>query len=647
MKRNVFQLVNAILFTVVFSFLITLNTANTQGYFYKEVPIADVADKDKISFAMYTVHNNIMKMMVQLYPLADEDSRLVYLEIKDGNKWKRILEETVRENEYGLYNAKAWNLQFRVENWDQTKDWPYRVVALDGKASYEGLIRHDPIEKEEIVVAAFTGNSRWDQGPRQDLVDAIKFQDPDLLFFSGDQVYHHTCHLAEWLIFGRDFGEIIKDRPTVSLPDDHDVGQGNLWGSSGKKAERIGGPDGGYLQTPQYVREVEFAQTANLPDPYDPTPVQRGISVYYTSLNVGGIDFAIIEDRKFKTSPLEAHPWLNRYKRPDHPPLGSDLDSLDAPDASLLGQRQLNFLNQWGTDWQDAQMKCVLSATIFCHATTTGYPDRNIKGWIDMDVNGWPQTGRNKALNTIRKSYAFMLAGDQHLGTVVQHGIDEFGDAGYSFSVPSIVNHHPRRWEPPYPAERSIEGPLEHLGDYYEELGNRITMYAHANPDAFEQPIETLHPRTKMATGHGIVRFNKVNRTITMECWPRGMDPQDPEAQQYPGWPFTIEQTDNYGREAKAYLPALKMVGEMDPVVQVIKAKNKEVIYTLRIKGKEFQPKVFAKGKYDVIIGEGENRKTLRSIKARKNGKQKVIEVTLQMQKYDKSTGKHIKRLAE
>jgi hypothetical protein len=48
---------------------------------------------------------------------------------------------------------------------------------------------------------------------------------------------------------------------------------------------------------------IQPTQVSHLPDPYDPTPVQQGITVYYTELNLGGISFAILEDRKFKSAP--------------------------------------------------------------------------------------------------------------------------------------------------------------------------------------------------------------------------------------------------------------------------------------------------------------------------------------------------------
>ena len=49
----------------------------------------------------------------------------------------------------------------------------------------------------------------------------------------------------------------------------------------------------------------------------------------------------------------------------------------------------------------------------------------------DHDSNSWPQTGRNKALRAIRKGLAVHIAGDQHLGSTIQYGIDDWNDAGF------------------------------------------------------------------------------------------------------------------------------------------------------------------------------------------------------------------------
>ncbi len=590
------------------------------------VTIPQVAKKDQICFTMYTVQNRTLKMMVQLYPLAKNDSRDVVLEVKKNGKWKKVATTKVRENYYypedvrkkskrrDWANAQAWNLLFRVENWDVSQDLQYRVVALDGVAKYPGIVRKDPVNKNEVVVAAFTGNSNGDRGPRADIVKNVKAHDVDLLFFSGDQSYDHRSHLAAWLLFGRQFGELTRNCPSVAIPDDHDVGHGNLWGEGGKVSKIGGHADGGYALPAQYVREVEFAQTSNLPDAFDPTPIKQGIGVYYTDLNIGGVDFAIIEDRKFKTGPAGKVPKMG--PRPDHINDPSyDYKSVDIPGAKLLGDRQLKFLDQWGQKWSDSTMKCVLSATIFANAAHLhGGPKNRL--FADMDSNGWPQTGRNKALEAIRKSYAFMIAGDQHLASIIHHGVAEFDDAGWSFCVPSIVNYYNRWWKPLEAAEKKVNSPLPYAGSFYDGFHNKVTVYAYANPGE-NSNITAARRYVSRAAGHGIVRFSKATRDITMECWPRGSDVTQKDAPQYPGWPKTINQLDNYGRKAKALLPTLNVSGMENPIVQVVNETTKEVVYTIRIKGTKFQPKVFdVNATYSVIVGDQKSRnKTFKNLK--------------------------------
>ena len=583
----------------------------------------------RICFAMYTVQKKVLKLTAQLYPLQEQDSRDIFLEIEKDGKWKRVSQRKVREDDYVLNSAKAWNTLFRVQNWDHSRDWKYRVVALDGVATYSGIIRKDPVEKKEIVIAAFTGNSNRDRRMKPDIIANIKALDADLLFFSGDQSYDHKDHLYAWLLFGRQFGDIIKDRPTVCIPDDHDIGQGNLWGAAGKKSTGAGGcSDGGYVHPVKYVNEVQFAQTANLPDPYDPTPVQRNIGVYYTSLNLGGVDFAIIEDRKFKSGPLGLVKAPG-HKRPDliNDPK-YDRKSVDVSKAELLGTRQLKFLRDWATQWQGVQMKAVLSQTVFVNAAHKTGPWRVI---ADLDSNGWPQTGRNKALKEIRKSFAYMIGGDQHLGTVIHHGVDEWGDAGFSFCVPSIVNYWPRSWLPLEKGINPVSDLLEHTGNYHDGFGNKLTMHAYSNPRGKTGEIGSRDdPFAGGAAGYGIVRFNKLNRTIAAECWPRNVDLTDPDSKQYPGWPVTVRQEDNYSRKALAYLPTLQIKGQANAVVQVIHEDTKETVYTVRIKGNTFRAKVFEKGTYTIKVGEGTHTKELRGVKIIGLDEKKSIDVKIQ-----------------
>ena len=585
----------------------------------------DVPRDKVIAAALYTVHEATLKLNAQLFPLKDGESRDVRLEVKDGDAWKEISKVEVNENNYGNQRRdKSWTALFRIENWDDTKDVPYRV-AHGESAFFEGLIRKNPVDKNEIVVAGFTGNSvnpgHGGDISRDDLVANVKRADADLLFFSGDQVYNHTRHYEFWVKFCRDFAEVLKDRPTVSIPDDHDAGQPNLWGQNGKVSKAPGATDGGYAMPAQYVIEVERAQTANLPDPVDPEAIDQGIGVYFTELNWGGISYAILEDRKFKSGPQEVRKAPSGG-RDDHVPNAEfDVTTIDEPGLKMLGDRQLKFLDEWGQDWTDAEFKVALSQTIFCGgAHIHGKVGGRLYG--DLDSNGWPQTGRNRAVDALRKAHAFHYAGDQHLATVFQHGVEEFGDANWSFCVPSIANLYLRWWEPMTPGGNRKPGQGPIYGEHLDTFANHVTLHAVANPDKAPASGDKL---TTRAAGFGLVYFNKADRTIRMECWPRNVDISDPKQKPYPGWPITIDQTDNYGRKAVAHLPTLKISGAEDPVVKVIDEESGDWVYSLRIKGDSFQPKVFKKGSYTVEV----NGMALTGLKADKLDDPAVVEVEL------------------
>ena len=294
---------------------------------------------------------------------------------------------------------------------------------------------------------------------------------------------------------------------------------------------------------------------------------------------------------------------------------------MDVPQARLLGERQLKFLDEWGKDWTDADMKVALSQTIFCGGA---HIHGRIGGRLhaDLDSNGWPQTGRNKAIAALRKAYAFHFAGDQHLATVFHHGIDEWRDSIYSFCVPSIANLYLRWWKPLEPGKNRKPGQDPILGDHVDGFDNKLTAIAVANPTP-EKGGDRLSTR---AAGFGVVRIDKKTRDVTFICWPRNVDVSDKDAKPYPGWPFTFNQIDNYGRKAVAHLPTLE-VSKPDQVVQVVEEKSGEVVYTLRIKGKTFHPKVFAKGAYTVKVGEGSNLKTFKGVKSGSKGKKIKVDL--------------------
>jgi len=594
----------------IFASLIILLIANTvvgQNRRRVDLSIPEVDRKDVICFALYTVHDQTLKLTAQLYPLKNDEARLARLEIKKEGNWVEVAQTEVIE--------QGWTAPFRVAKWDDANTWQYRVRHGE-QAVYEGTIRRNPTDKDEIVVAGFTGNSimpaHGGDISRQDILDNIQRINADILFFAGDQVYDHKRHYAAWLKFGRDFGDIIKDRPTICLPDDHDVGQPNLWGESGKISTLRGAADGGYAQPGLYVQEVERAQTSHLPDPADPHKIGQDISVYFTNLNWGNIDFAILEDRKFKTGPAgrvpKQGPRPDHIRNPEYDPV-----SVDVEGAILLGKRQLAFLKSWTQDWQNAKMKVALSQTIFCggahiHGSASG------RLHADMDSNGWPQSGRNRAIDALRKGFAFHLAGDQHLATIFHHGVNEHRDAIWSFCVPSIANLYLRWWAPLEAGANREDNMPEYTGDHLDGFGNKVTNYAAANPE--KKPAGNI--LNTRSAGFGIVRLNTKTREITMECWPRNVDITSDDAQQYPGWPRTISQLDNYHPRSWGKMKEFQF-DYAHPVVQLVDNETDEVLYTIRAHNSFFTPHAPLNREFTIKVGkDSPDRVITTSAKAKK-----------------------------
>ncbi len=501
-----------------------LDTLSTNDWWNRGVSkIIDMkVDRDKvIAFGIYTTSNNTLKLSAQLFPLYPKETRSVRLAIYQNDRWEEV--QTQEVNELG------WSAQFRIEDWDMNQSYRYKLLH-GSSASFEGLIRKDPIDKKEIKLAALSCNSNKDRGGRENYVKNINALDPDLVFFAGDQSYDHKEHTAAWLKFGIQFREVFRTRPAITIPDDHDIGQGNLWGENGKKSLRADGNDGGYFFHPEYVKMVERAQTSHLPDPFHKEPLEQGINAYFTNLVIGGIDFAIIEDRKFKSGPngkipLQG-PRADHILNPDYNP-----DDINLPELKLLGDLQLNFLKQWGENTDQNRMKAVLSATGFCGGAHLHGKQSN-RLHADLDSNGWPQNGRDRALELIKKARAVHIAGDQHLPTLIKHGITEFDDGPWAFVVPAIINNYYSRWWWPEDEKpgKNANDLLPWTGQYLDGFNNKITMHAYANPDSDSN-----------GSGFGFIRFNTTSNEVTFECWPRNVDVTNEDAKQFLGWPLKVK----------------------------------------------------------------------------------------------------------
>jgi alkaline phosphatase D len=609
--------------------------------------------------AQYTLSRNTLKITAQLMPLGENDNEEVLLEMKEGEKW-------VQESSTKILKP-SYTAHFRINDWTVKENTEYRIAyklksAKNNIFYLNGVIKHDPVEKEEIKMLSLSciqqiikpDRNKWsgiDGGyfpysrailyPHNLLVTNLKKVDADILYFAGDQVYEGASptaadfgpnagldYLYKWYLWCLTYRDLTTCIPAITIPDDHDVYHGNLWGAGGKatpegKTGAEAQDAGGYKMPAEFVNMVQATQTSHLPDPFDPRPVAQGIGVYYTECNIGGISMAVLEDRKFKSAPGELLPdamisngwplnknWSTRYD--------SRIDN-----AVLLGERQLSFLEQWAGDWSNQTwMKVALSQTLFSNLATLPrdsmddnavpvmpIPDSGAyidgdKLATDFDSDGWPQIERDKAIKLFRKAFATHIVGDQHLGSTVQYGVDDFRDAGYAIVSPATGNIWPRHWFPPAEGKnRKPEWP-KNYGDFEDGFGNKLTVFAVANPHKTEME-PTAH--NELSTGFSLIKFNRLTHDIELANWPYYADPEKDKP--FPFWPVRISQLDNYGKLTTGWLPEVKVEGITNPVIKIYREFTGELVYSLRIAGSSFQPKVFEMGNYRIEIGEPDQDK--------------------------------------
>jgi len=576
-------------------------------------------DWGPILWTQYTLSRGTLKLSAQFPPLGDNDHRTARLEINTGAGWTEVDTASIEDDTYIAL--------FRVDGWDDTADVPFRVVyyfkdqAAD--VAYEGTIRKDPVEQEVVSIAAMTCMRDLDF-PNAEVAYGLSQLDPDVLFFSGDQYYQDDYFydgavrtpmdralldmLRKWLMFGWSFRDAMRDRPTICLLDDHDNWMANLWGSGG---QALSGAleNGGYLMPPEFVNASQRVQTAALPDPYDPTPADQGIEVYYTDMLYGRVSMAILEDRKFKHGPNEVSDGGGPV------PLAS---------ADLLGSRQEAFLADWIQDWNGTDMKVALVETVFdqCH-THAGAGAEFTPIVADKDANGWPGPARDRAVRILRKAFPLMIGGDNHLPTLTHMGVDSHEDAMVAFSNPATAVGFPRKWDPAndaataatkvagypaYAASNFLANPtfngFPYLGRYTSDFGHPQTLIAVGNPIQWGGNVfGDVAQLYRKSSGFGMTRFNKRSREITIQAYRIDADFSQPQPEQYADWPVTLRQTDNYGRAPLGFLPVVEDACYTNAVLEVADEATGELVYALRFEGRRFRPHVFSNSTYSVRYG--------------------------------------------
>ncbi|MBA3524296.1 MAG: hypothetical protein H0T85_07050 [Geodermatophilaceae bacterium] len=248
--------------------------------------------------------------------------------------------------------------------------------------------------------------------------------------------------------------EITRNVASLVLVDDHDVFQGNIWGEGGLPAAGGNQYLGGYVNSPDWVNLVQRVQCGHNPDPVDPEPVAQGITVYFTRFDYGGVTFALLEDRKFKTSP-------------------DGIPGVPVSDYQFLGPRQEAMLDSLSGSTNPV---VVVTQTMFACVET----DRDGVVAGTEDSGGWPKPGRDRALSSIKAAGGVLLSGDTHLAALVRHGIDDAVDGPVQFCGPAVSASYQRWFQPADPLPDPTAEPF--TGRAVNGLGNDYRVLAVANP---------------------------------------------------------------------------------------------------------------------------------------------------------------------
>ena len=196
-----------------------------------------------ILWSMYTLSDShtdedfVLKMSALTGPLGDQDSRHIELVAQKPDGWKSFGEAPI--------DRDAWTATFRIPHWNANRATPYKLIYRRRQASgketvhtWRGTIQANPADRP-LRMAALTCQKDY-AFPYEPVAENLRELNPDLLYFSGDQLYEDhggyglirdpaesaiLNYLRKFYMFGWAFREAMRDRPTVCIPDDHDVFQ--------------------------------------------------------------------------------------------------------------------------------------------------------------------------------------------------------------------------------------------------------------------------------------------------------------------------------------------------------------------------------------------------------------------------------------
>lgn len=538
-----------------------VSSGSTATYWFRNLRTGGAGEKlnperglGPIVGSLFSVANGTLKMTAQVMPMLLQPNDSVSLQLANGSGgWTTRASAPV---------GPGFAAALRATKWDGTAAQPYRLLHSRG-GTFEGTIpaepsnarmtiatlsctkathraidtatRYTPLVPGEQALGLYTSKNVY--FPFERLISGMNAQTPDLLLAMGDQYYEHNPtqkdvstapeldFLYKYLLWLWSFRDITRNTPCLVLVDDHDVFQGNLFGEGGKPLQAGGTVNqGGYLNDPEFINTVQRVQCGHNPDPVDPAPVAQGIKVYFTRFTYGGVRFALLEDRKFKSG-------------------GDGLDDAGNPipeaDLQLLGPRQEAMLADLAAEGSGPPTVVVSQTMYACVQTSTSGRKLAVR-----DPAGWPPMARARALASMAAAGAVLLSGDTHLPALVRHvdGPIQFsGPAGAATFV---------RWFEPLASLLSNPGPAPYTGDFTDGFGNPLRVLAVANMHVDQATWVAAYDNHDCGDqdlkeeGYGLLRINPARRRYIFESWRWDVDPTASGAAPMPGWPYVLSFDD-------------------------------------------------------------------------------------------------------
>jgi alkaline phosphatase D len=147
------------------------------------IGITGVEPFGPILWTQYTRQGNTVKLSAQMAPTGDSDAKEVKLDLKQDNEWREAGAATI--------DPLARTAIFRTEVPAGAVQYRVRYPWNGRDAQWSGTFAEDPARSgRQLKIGVFSCDNGY-AFPLPTMVRNVAIQNPDLLFFAGDQIYEN------------------------------------------------------------------------------------------------------------------------------------------------------------------------------------------------------------------------------------------------------------------------------------------------------------------------------------------------------------------------------------------------------------------------------------------------------------------------